>query len=166
MGFRGETRAKVGSGDNLFLKLKDRESIKGIIRGEPFKFFSKWKNGKSSPSEEGDPEAKFRFRVNILINENGNYIARIWEQGAISFNSLVDLAEHYDLNETILTITRNGSGTDTTYSIIPLPNKLDVESLRKIRAVQLNELAPKVKPDSHPDFGNAPSDFNDEVIPF
>lgn len=133
-----------GEGGNLFLRLKDGESIKGVCRGEIHEFHMKWVGNRSQLCEPNDPEAKFRFRLNIIVPENGSFVPKIWEFGLTIYNQLADIAEEYDLEKTKIKITRRGTGTDTVYLILPLLKEpLTPKQLNEIEAVPLNILEHK-----------------------
>lgn len=104
-----------------FLKLKEGESILGVFRGEPHVVYKKWENNKSVPAEYGDQGAKFGFRVNFITKIKDQYQPVIWEQGAIVYTQLKEFNKDYPLESTIVKITRQGTGLDTTYSILPNP---------------------------------------------
>ena len=118
------------SGPSKFLKMKASESVRGIFKGEPHDFKQHWLDGKGYlcigdecvHCKAGIP-AKFRFRLNLILKENGAFTAKIFEQGWIVYEMLKALHEaDYDLEKHMMKITRNGTGTDTTYSIVPVPN--------------------------------------------
>lgn len=111
------------SGNRNFLKLKDKESVEVVFRGTPHIFYKIWDNGKSKICDETHPDAKWSFRINAIMKENGLYIAKIWEGGVTVYNMLKDLNEEYPLETTVVKITRSGMGTDTVYSSIPLLKK-------------------------------------------
>ena len=140
-----QKRAPVGSGDGskTYLKIRPGESIKLILAGDEHCFRIKWHNGKSSPADDNDPEGKFRFKVNVIVKEDGKYVAKVWEQGSIVYNGLMDINEDYKLNKTVLKVTRSGTGTDTTYSLIPMPGGIDEATLSYIRDVKLHNLTGK-----------------------
>lgn len=136
-----------GDSSPLFMKLKDKDTIKGVFRGEPFVFYSKWENGKSIISKEGEPKARFRFRINFVYKENGILVSKIWEQGGVVYNQLKDLNGEYELSKTLVSIKRNGSDMSTTYSILPSKNGTITETEEKaLINVKLHELKPKEKP--------------------
>lgn len=120
MKFRNDEELPESGGSKNFLKLKDKESVQGIFMGELHEFFVLWGNNKSREVQEGTPEAKFRFRVNFISKEGAVYVPKIFEQGSIVYKQLRELHEEYDLEKTMVKITRNGLGTDTTYSLLPL----------------------------------------------
>lgn len=112
----------VGSGGE-FLKLKGGQSIVGVFRGSPHEFFVKWNGKNSQPCPASDPECKFRFRVNFVVNESGSYKAYIWEQGATVYNLMKTLNADFPLDRNVVKITRVGSTmNDTEYHILPTPN--------------------------------------------
>lgn len=132
------------AGSKNFLKFKAGESIRVILKGDPVAFYKIWKEGKSTMAAKGSDGAKFRFQINAIVNESGTFVAKILEQGSIFFTDLKALRTDYNLDDTILKITRNGTGTDTTYSIIPLPGGIDVATKAKLVGVELIDLGPKV----------------------
>lgn len=144
-----------GGGKAAFVKLADGESIKGVFRGDPVHFKQHFVNntGALCPGLATCEHCKaglkpaFRFRLNFVTNENGAYVAKIFEQGWIVYESLGSLHEEYDLQKTVVKITRKGEKQNTSYTIIPLPNGLTDEQAAKIAAVPLQRLEKKA-PDS------------------
>lgn len=122
-----------GEDSKSFLKLKDKESVRGVFRGDPVDFKQHWITGTrpilctgpGCPTCAADPTKKpsFRFRINILVkDEKGGYISKIFEQGWTVYLQLADLHKVYPLDQTVMRITRSGSGqNDTHYSILPEP---------------------------------------------
>lgn len=127
------------TGGGNFLKLKDGESATGILRGEVKVFYVTWEGGKSTEVPEGTPGAKFRFRVNLVVAEkDGVFAPKILEQGAMVYKAFKDLAEDYELSETIIKIKRSGSGQNNTeYSVMPLPKKPEASTLKKLEVIEL-----------------------------
>lgn len=155
---------QTNNSGGLFIKLKDGESVTGIFRGEPKVFYVQWNNGKSSECSKGAEGAKFRFRINIVVNEDKKYVAKILEQGALVYSDLKALNEEYPLEETLVKITRNGTGTDTTYTVMPMRAQPDSKTLSAIALVELNSLESKEKTEK--DFGPEPNFDENEHIPF
>ena len=120
MKFKNTDELPEGGGSKHFLKLKDKESVQGIFRGDLHEFYVLWENGKSREVMPGTPGAKFRFRINFVIKESTGYVAKIFEQGLVVYNQLRELHDEYELDKIVVKITRNGTGTDTTYSALPL----------------------------------------------
>lgn len=136
-----------GRGSNLFLKIKDGESVIGVFRGEPLEFYSKWIGGKSQIALPDDPEAKKRYRLNFITKEDGKFVPKIWEFGVFIYNQLADINDEYPLEKTKVKITRHGTGTDTTYMILPLLKEpLPPKILKEIESIHLNILEHKDKP--------------------
>lgn len=163
-----------GSGDSaFFFKLKDGEAKSGVLRGEIFEFYIKWINNKSVQTTIADPQAKSRFKVNLVVYEEGAFKAKIWEFGVLVYNKIADIAEEYDVTKTKIKISRQGTGTDTEYHLLPLLKEpLTPSVLSQIEAVKLNILdgAKKVEMDADgfpPDFGDPPPGFQaGDEIPF
>lgn len=137
------------SGKN-FLKMKDGESVRGVFRGVPVIFRQHWSNGRGivCPGKACDlcaekNKALFRFRLNFVMQEGGQYVSRIVEQGWQFFNALKELNEEYPLENHVVKISRSGTGSDTKYQVIPTPNGLLANGTKKaVEAVQLHELSP------------------------
>lgn len=139
-----------GIGGNNFIKLKDGESVKGVFRGDLHHFHQHWEGNKAlrclgketCPSCKEGKKALFRFRLNLVVNENGAYTAKIFEQGWTVHEALRALHEgDYNLEQHLMKITRYGTGTDTSYAIIPVPNgSLTEDKIKAIAAVPLHSL--------------------------
>jgi len=79
---------EVGSGDGGdYVKLKAGGSVTGVLRGELHEYEVVWVGGKSVLCTT--PGAgKFRFKVNLVVTENGAYVSKILEQGAQVYTQL------------------------------------------------------------------------------
>jgi hypothetical protein len=138
MKFKTDNELPEGGGSKNFLKLKDKESVQGIFRGDLHELFIFWENGKSREVEPGFQGAKFRFRVNFVMKEGAVYVPKIFEQGLTVYNQLRELNEEYGLEEIVVKITRNGTGTDTTYSVLPLLKQtLSKEVMKYLETMEL-----------------------------
>lgn len=158
-------------GGKNFLKLKSGESVRGVFRGDIYEFrqhFEKAENKgylclESEACEfcQQGKKSSFRFRLNIVIKENETYSVKIYENGWGVYEMLKTLHEDYNLETHLMKITRNGSGTDTTYSILPVPNgQLSEKQMADIKAVDLLDL--KMKPKQQEET----PELTDEDIPF
>ena len=123
-----------------FLKLKDGESVAGVFRGEPYIFYNKWVNGKTQLVEEGCPDGKMRFRLNFVVNEPTGLVVKIFENGRTVYDQLKEINDEYDLEKTIIKISRKGEKLETTYTILPLINKNVDSVLEKINNLELHSL--------------------------
>lgn len=133
-----------GGGGKNFLKLKDKESVSGIFMGSLHEFFVLWESGKTRVVAEGTPDAKFRFRVNFVAKEGAVYVPKIFEQGLVVYRQLSELHEEYDLESIVVKVTRNGIGTDTTYSLLPLlKQQITKETAAHLKALELLPLEAK-----------------------
>jgi hypothetical protein len=142
------------------LLLKDKESAKVILQGDPLIYHTHWTGQKSEVCPGRDKcelcqagqKNKFRFRLNAYMNENGNYVAKIFEQGWKVYEQLKALNAEYDLNKTVLLITRSGSNlNDTSYTVIPAKNghvnDALLAQLKKVPLVDLNPYPAKEEED-------------------
>lgn len=151
-------------GPNNFLKIKAGESIKGILRGEIFDYSQHWHLNKGEQcAGEGcvlcaeGAKKSFRFRANILIkNEAGNYECKIFEQGGVTYDFLKSLSEDFDLEKTVLKISRVGEKMQTKYTIVPLPGVVDDT---KFKDIPLHDLTKFEKEEVH-------EEAADDAIPF
>lgn len=162
-----------------YLKLKDKESVRGVFRGNPYLFRTHWVDKKSSVctgaetcvSCQKNVKSTFRFRVNFIVKENETYTPKIWEQGWTVYTQLKNLNEtDYDLEKTIVRVTRTGSGmNDTTYTVLPLPNGVVDQALdQKLTALKLHELNVFQSPNekTHPTEEAQDAPFNEDDIGF
>lgn len=155
-----------GDGPKLFIRLKDGESIVGIPRGEVYEFKQKWVGNRSQVTTEDDPDGKSKFRINFVVQEDGNFVVKILEFGLMLYQQLADIADDYPITETKVKITRRGQGTDTVYNAIPIVKEpLPAKILKQIQSMDLNILEHKDKPVSN---GHSPETIDDEsdAIPF
>src|SRR5437762_12970318 len=105
MKFRSGMGSGGNSGGNTFIKLGDGGFVEGILKGEPVEFEQAFK--------EGD-KPKFRFRLNMIIQENGALTAKILEGGVSIYNQLAEQVEAgWVLEECYTRNSRTGVGLDT-----------------------------------------------------
>lgn len=134
----------------LFLKLKDKESITGIFIGDPVEYHVLWENNKSKVVPEGTAGSSFRFKICFVVKEGAVYVPKIFENGITVYRQLSDMHSEYNLEETVVKITRNGLGTDTTYSILPLLKQtISPETAKHLKTLKLPELSIGQKQESN-----------------
>ncbi len=122
-----------GGGIKGLIKLKGGESVTGVLRGDPYEFEHAFKPG---------DKAKFRFRLNMVVMENGALQAKVLEGGWKLYQSLKQLNEAgWDLEKTYTKISRIGTTmNDTVYSATVTPTPVPQGTLDKVAAVPLNDL--------------------------
>lgn len=154
------TKREIPKGENggMFMRMKDGENRVGVFRGEIHEFFQVWESGKSLVVSPDHPGAKSRFRLNFVSKEDGELKAKIFEFGLMVYNQLAEISEDYDLEKTAVKITRRGTGTDTTYIIIPAKEQPNTDQLKGIGNVALNILEHKQSA--------KPSTNDEENLPF
>jgi hypothetical protein len=145
-----------------FIKLKAGESIQGVVKGDPYDFRIHWLpkeqrsvlcEGKAAcPVCESGEKSSFRFRINFIVKDGEDYTAKILEQGWTSYQALINLQESgYDLEKQLIMINRQGTGLNTSYSIIPSPKGfLTPEVMAKLQSVKLNELGHITEAETEP----------------
>lgn len=130
------------TGGGNFLKFESGQEMTGVFRGEPLEFYQAWpKGGDKKVALEPFPGAKLRFKCNFVVHEGGKFTAKVFEFGVRLNNQLADIAEEYDLSKTKIKIKRQGSGKETSWSIMPIAREpLSAKQLKEIEAVELNVL--------------------------
>ncbi len=154
-------------GNLPYLKLKDKESAVGVFKGDLVEYYQIYGEGIVPP---GTPKAGFRFSVNFITKEGSSFVAKVFSQGRIAYNRLAHLHEEYDLEKTVVKITRKGSGKDDTeYYIDPVPPKMQPseKGWEIINAVSLVEIPdPYGEKKEAPPKDEAPWPVEDQSIPY
>lgn len=130
---------KTNGGDSIFVKLEDGESVVGVFYGDPE--HANVKFDRQAKKWVKDPTA-FRFRLNLLIEDQGVLVSKIYEGGSTVYTQLRELHKTgYALPVTKVKLTRKGTGTDTVYTILPIPHgNLTPEETAKYSKVPLKDL--------------------------
>lgn len=128
-------------GPSNFIKLKDKETIAGVPRGEPHECYVLWENKVKTEVPAGTPGAKFNFKINFIVKEGTSYVAKVLEGGAQIYKQLAALSKEWDLEDTVVIIGRDGTGLETEYTVMPAPPKQQPskESLEFIKSIELNK---------------------------
>ncbi len=137
MKFRDDIDA---GGPSNFIKLKDGETVAGVLRGEPHECYVLWENKVKTEVPINTPGAKFNFKINLIVKEGSSYVAKVLEGGAQIYKQLASLSKEWELDETVVIIGRDGTGLDTEYTVMPAPPKQQVskESMGFIKTIELN----------------------------
>jgi hypothetical protein len=164
-----------GEGDGLpRVKLKDKESIKGVLRGDPKIFYQHWIGSVSHPCPGRQTcshcaqgvRSAFRFKLNFITKEGDQYVAKILEQGSKLYDQLEAINTDWPLEKSVIKVTRNGSGqNDTTYLATPVQALTEVQ-LKQIAAVPLHNLDEIPESDAKRDEILNPEKPHEEDIPF
>lgn len=104
-----------GSGSNDFIKIKDGEAVEVVFIGDPITGYKIFKDRKWYTEEVAG--SSFKFRVNVATKEGNGYAGKILEGG---FYLGSDIKENIEENgqESVYKIKRNGTGTDTRYTVM------------------------------------------------
>jgi hypothetical protein len=123
-----------------YLKVLDGQSVKGVPQGELFCFWQKWpQGGMKEVFAEPQPGASPRYKINVVVHEDGALVAKVFEFGPRVYDSFAAISEELDLSKTKIQISRKGSAKATAWTIIPL-GPVDAKTLKAVAAVQLNPL--------------------------
>jgi hypothetical protein len=144
-------KLKPPSGNKNFIKVEPEQKVRGLLVGDPIEI-----------TKEFNGEKKWRFRINMVINENGAFVAKILEQGTSVYNQIKELEEDgWDLGSNLVVISRKGSGMQTEWTVTPDPKgALSAKQLEQIAAVALLDLEPKeASGGSHSDAGAEDAPF-------
>lgn len=138
-----------GLSSKNFIRLKDGETVMCLFQGEPHDFKQHWDGNKSRLcTGEGcidcskGIKASFRFRINVVVSENGVLTAKIFEQGATVYKNLRTIHANYDLSKNFMSITRTGSDRQNTAYMI-LPHKsgtISSDVAARLQSVVLHDL--------------------------
>lgn len=123
-----------------YLKIADGQSVTGVLRGNLFEFWQKWpQGGVKEKFAHATPGAIQRFKVNIVIPENGKLAAKVFEFGPRVYDQFSDASAEFDLAKTKIKISRRGSEKNTVWTVMPL-GPVDAKALKAIEAINLNIL--------------------------
>lgn len=148
-------------GGGLYLRLKDGESITGILLGNVHVFYSVGFGADTrvvGPGEGG----KKKYRHNFVVKEGQDYAVRIWEFGPKIYDQLSALeASGWELNKTLLTISRSGSTKENTkYTVTPNKKEPSEAALKAMSSLPPHELEHKARAEA------AQTTDSSEALPF
>jgi hypothetical protein len=129
-----------------YLKIPPGGFVKGVFRGDPHTYRSHWGSTGSVLCAGDDCElckdkkSSFRFRINFISREDGQLVSRVFEGGGKVYDQLEALHSEYNLEKTFIKISRQGSRKETTYTIMPLPEKFTQASENELSKVDLQDL--------------------------
>lgn len=161
MKFNDYDEPKTGAG--MFLKLSDGDEVLGVFRGNPYEYHIRWddESKRSEEVSEDSEGAKFRFKINFVTkNSEGDYEAKIFENSLTVYNKLKEIHAEWDLENTVVKLSRKGEKLKTEYSIVPTKHKVPKEVLN----VELRNLEPDTKPKAHAPNGTYDPEIDE--IPF
>lgn len=140
-------------GGAAFLSLKDKQTAKGVFRGDCVDFYQHFRTGggivcpgDGCPLCAEGSKPSWKFRLNFITrDEKGQLVAKIFEQGTRTYNKLATLNEGFPLETTLVSVTRAGdSKNNTDYTILPAQQApLSGKALAEIDRVSLHDLNPQ-----------------------
>jgi len=141
-----------GQGNPKMLPLKEGNKVIGVLIGEPFgwnqHFNPVTKQSLVCSRDDNCPictdkkeKSSFRFRVNIIVKEDGMAVAKYLEQGWSLWCKLGEKAEELKANDKkleqyVVEIRRSGL---KTYMVV-LKNEMTAEQVNALSALPLNDL--------------------------
>ncbi len=142
-----EAAEKAGGGK--FVKLENGKSIEGVFRGDPYTFFSIYGDKERREFDDQVPNSQFKFKINLVVKENGAYVAKVFGSGWTTFNSLDTMIQELGQDQ-LFKLICSKSGNKTSYNIVPKGPITQAEK-QNIAAVKLHKLSDN-KVDSALDF--------------
>lgn len=133
-------RSGDSSGPSHYLKVKDGESVTGILLGELYTYYQ---TGFGPTAQVvGQGMGKERHRANIAIKGPSGFEVKIWEFGSKIYDDLAVLAASgWEMNRTFITISRTGTTKETTrWSVTPNKKEPTISELTLMSVLKLNEL--------------------------
>lgn len=156
-----------------FIRLKDREKVTGIFRGDIFTFHRHWIGRNPKPCTgpacelcKSEHKPKFTFNVNFVVKAaDSSYVPKLFQGGWRLYQQLKSINSDYDLEKTIISITRNGTDTNTTYAILPIKDyNVSAELEHKLGKLSLLDI--KVSNEPELPVAAHTQSFADDEVPF
>lgn len=128
---------------NRYVKLGEGEKIVGVFAGEPLEFMNNFKAKAQYPiGQSSYPEGTGRrFKINFLVPAQDKFIPLVFE-GSSKTAIVIETVVSKFGKDYLYEITRTGSGTKTTYSVLP-ERSLKPEELEAVKGVTLVPLTIK-----------------------
>lgn len=140
--------------ESVFLKIESGKPVEGYFVGEPYELYIHWndltKRSLPCTAHEGACEGcngglkkSWKVRFNFLVEENGNLVSKILEQGSEFSYVMEDVQTSFDLHLVKCKISRKVNGKKSVWTVMPLPQFPTKAVEGKIAQVKLHDLAPK-----------------------
>ena len=169
----GGSSQRGEGGGGLFVKMGDGDKLVGVFRGDPAIRQVHWvqQTKRYEPCRGGecdlcaDDKPKTRFKINIIVKENGVYVAKIFDGSYGTYLDMKNLHEGgYNLEKTAVEITRQGTGTKTRFIILPLPpgkqpNAASFAAMAKVPSVSLEDRSGGAESEQQPESSEPDSDI-------
>lgn len=135
-----------------FVKLQADQSITGVFRGDIYEFKTHRvanADGKELPvfcPSTGCTHcasrvyATFRFRLNFVYRDGGEFLPIVFEQGKKVYAQLAEINSSNPLEKSVIKITRKGEGLDTAYEF-EFKRPLEDDAAKMIANVPLFDLS-------------------------
>lgn len=133
-------RSGESNSPSNYLKIKDGESVTGILVGELYTYYQ---TGFGPTAKVVGPgQGKERHRANIAINGLFGFEIKIWEFGSKLCDDLASLsAAGWDMDKTFITISRSGTTKETTrWTVTPNKREPTTIEMNTLSGLELNKL--------------------------
>lgn len=150
-----KTHTPKSEGSGLYLKLEDNETVKIRIVSEPAIYETEYK-------DKATGEVRISTRYAWIVWNQETKTPQIMQQSATFFRSIANLAQDDEYGDPVgydIKITRNGTGTDTTYAVVPSANRDILDDGAK-EAIESIDLIEKLKASPYSQNINWLSDFD------
>jgi hypothetical protein len=163
-----KTREKFNSvNSESFLRLEPNKPVYALLVGDIYEFRKKFdEEGKPHIVPPGTLGAKFQFRVNAVIGENGAFVSRILEGGSMIYDRLEELHNEHDLEKVVVKIGKKGAGMNTRYSVDISAKQPSKEQLARMKEVPLQDLGNGSPAQSDLQNDNQDADSDGDELPF
>lgn len=130
--FPPDLENKVSS--KTFLKVGDGNSVVGVFKGDPETFYRIYEDGKYKIVPKSDVNGKFTFQMNVIIRENEELVAKLFQGNWHNLEDLKALHKEYNLEETCIKISQTGERQSKRISFMPMiKQKPDQDEIKKIK---------------------------------
>lgn len=131
---------EMKSGGSQFVKLEDGQSITGVFQGDPLEYKKNFKLKTEYPMglpvyPEGTTNS---FKINFIVLKDGKCQPHVFNGSGKASVALEKVVSKYGMDY-VYEISRNGSGTKTTYTFLP-ERSLTPEEKTEVKAQTLIEL--------------------------
>lgn len=122
------THKPAGGDSDLFLKIKDGETVTVRIASEPAIF-------ETENEDKVTQEIRISTKYGWIVYNQDRHLAQVWQQGAKFFRALAALAQDEEWGDPTgynIKISRQGSGfQDTVYNVTPSTNRDPLDDAAK-----------------------------------
>lgn len=156
-----------------FIKIGDGNHVIGMFKGTFETFYQKYEDSKYKIVPKSDPSGTFRFSVNFITKENGNFVAKIFQGSWHNLKDINDLqaVDGHDLEKIYVRISQTGERKNKRLTFAPYTKQ--APDFEKIAKVELQDPKPRTPtninykgPETADAFDDSPMPSFDDETPF